>query len=134
MPAIHFSHTSLEKLLLFDYPAYFSDMDAIVAEYPLKDISDVQEIPSSVKTALDQTQRRSSWRGLYPFFLSLKKKGWQEAAHIFLFEKIRQGQIWRLFTPCLLHYDFLHILFNMAWLWILGRQIEDRIHWWKMGI
>ena len=50
------------------------------------------------------------------------------------FEKIRQGEVWRLFTPCLLHFDFLHILFNMAWLWILGKQIEERIHWKKLGL
>ena len=44
-----------------------------------------------------------------------------------LFGKIRQGEVWRLFTPVLLHGNLLHILFNMAWVWVLGRQIEQRI-------
>ncbi len=44
-----------------------------------------------------------------------------------LFTQIGKGQIWRLFTPCLLHKDLLHILFNMLWLWYLGRPIERRI-------
>jgi GlpG protein len=44
-----------------------------------------------------------------------------------LFIKIRQGELWRLFTPALLHAGLLHILFNMLWVWILGRPIEQRI-------
>lgn len=49
-----------------------------------------------------------------------------------LFTKIKEGEIWRLFTPALLHRDLLHILFNMLWLWVLGRPIEQRIGTLKM--
>src|SRR5690606_11843400 len=44
-----------------------------------------------------------------------------------LFARIRQGEIWRLISPVVLHSDLLHILFNMLWLWYLGRPIEHRI-------
>ncbi|GAA3914228.1 rhomboid family intramembrane serine protease [Litoribacillus peritrichatus] len=37
---------------------------------------------------------------------------------------LSEGQIWRLFTPALLHLSFMHILFNMLWLWEFGRKIE----------
>lgn len=40
------------------------------------------------------------------------------------FARVRQGEIWRLFTPVLLHWDFLHILFNMLWLHRLGGMVE----------
>jgi membrane associated rhomboid family serine protease len=47
------------------------------------------------------------------------------------FVKIRQGEVWRLVTPALLHGSVLHILFNMMWLWLLGRQIEERVGKWR---
>lgn len=40
--------------------------------------------------------------------------------------ELRSGQIWRLFTPMLIHFNILHILFNMLWLKDLGSMIEGR--------
>jgi GlpG protein len=41
-----------------------------------------------------------------------------------LFFEVQSGQIWRLFTPVLLHFGFIHIIFNMMWLRGLGNLIE----------
>lgn len=40
--------------------------------------------------------------------------------------EVRSGQIWRLFTPALLHFGWPHILFNLWTFWDLGRAIEQR--------
>lgn len=37
---------------------------------------------------------------------------------------LTSGQFWRLVTPAFLHFDCLHILFNMMWLRMLGMGIE----------
>lgn len=39
-------------------------------------------------------------------------------------EYLSHGQYWRLFTPVFLHFGWLHIVFNMLWMWELGKRIE----------
>ncbi len=41
-----------------------------------------------------------------------------------LMQTLKSGQIWRPITPIFLHFDVLHILFNMMWMRNLGMGIE----------
>lgn len=40
---------------------------------------------------------------------------------------IKKGQIWRTITPVFLHFDVLHLLFNMFMLFQLGRLLELKL-------
>jgi membrane associated rhomboid family serine protease len=61
------------------------------------------------------------WEGIYNQLLS--HHFWAAP----LFVQIREGQVWRLITPIFLHANLLHILFNMLWLWSLGKPVEERL-------
>ncbi|WP_133181841.1 rhomboid family intramembrane serine protease GlpG [Shewanella decolorationis] len=37
------------------------------------------------------------------------------------------SQFWRVFTPSLMHFSAMHIIFNLLWWWYLGGKIETRI-------
>lgn len=49
----------------------------------------------------------------------------QYCNHLFL--EALNGQVWRVITPIFIHHDVLHILFNMYWLYTLGKTIETKI-------
>jgi GlpG protein len=67
------------------------------------------------------------WTGFYDQIVSYFKEGKPIQINAPLFEKIKEGEISRFFTPIFLHGDLLHLLFNMTWAIVLGRQIESRI-------
>ncbi len=113
--------TKVQQEMFFDYPAAFQEVNERILALPLQDYKNVKMLPPQDKALLESSAHVKMWRGVYDYLESPKEE------HIPTFEKIKQGQVWRLFTPCLLHISFFHILFNMAWLWILGKQVEERL-------
>jgi GlpG protein len=47
---------------------------------------------------------------------------------------IRAGQLWRLVTPIFIHFDAMHIAFNLILFYQLGGVVEDRRGTWKLGL
>ena len=59
----------------------------------------------------------SNFQFLHFLFISEYRQGLPE---------IFGGQIWRLFTPIIIHFGIMHIAFNLLWLYQLGSAIEQR--------
>jgi GlpG protein len=41
-----------------------------------------------------------------------------------LSQTLASGQIWRVLSPAFLHFGWMHLIFNLMWVWYFGRQIE----------
>ena len=66
-------------------------------------------------------------RALSPYAIVLSPQGYLLQP---LAEGLADGGWWRLLTPTLLHFSWLHITFNLLWVWEVGRRIEY-IHGWR---
>lgn len=44
---------------------------------------------------------------------------------------LKEGEVWRLFTPVFVHMNWMHLLFNLLWLKDLGSLVEQRLGPWK---
>lgn len=120
--------TPLQQHFMFDYPAPNQKIDALLQEQSFKEYKDLKELPPSAVAELNAAGQIPTWQG--GLAVALRYFGKIPATQPVdgpMFTKIREGQFWRLFTPTLLHGGLLHILFNMAWAWILLRQVEERL-------
>ncbi|MDE3055685.1 MAG: rhomboid family intramembrane serine protease [Verrucomicrobiota bacterium] len=122
-----FLTTPIQELLFYDLPSPLIQLENFVEEHALVPGEKIENLAPAMQAKLTALASAPYFRGLFDWLI-LKFKGKDTAAAEGpLFLKIRQGEVWRLFSPCVLHAQFLHILFNMIWLWILGRPIEQRI-------
>lgn len=122
----------IEKFLLYDYPKFYQLIDRFLYLYGYEELEKPLDLPAEGQQLLQQINHTPFWPGFYQLVL---KGGLKEIPKSFTqyptFEKIREGQIWRLFSPCLLHGDLFHLFFNMLWLIVLGKQIEQRLTPWR---
>ncbi len=122
----------IERLLLYDYPLIMQLQDDLLKVYPKKAIDAKEPPPPEAVKLIKEIQNTPVWTGFYDRIVShIKDKDTPLSYHGPLFEKISQGQLWRLITPIFLHYDFIHIFFNLLWFMLLANQIEYRIGFWR---
>ena len=122
-----FLMTPIQTALLYDVPAPIEALEEMIGQHTVLPGQQAENLAPEVEAQLKEIEKMPYWRGFYDWVV-LKFKG-EDTSSVEgpLFSKIRQGEVWRIFSPCLLHSEFLHILFNMIWLWVLGRPIEQRI-------
>lgn len=111
----------IEKKLLYDYPELYQLIDQYITLYGTDGLEHPEQITPEGKILLEKIKKTPVWKGVYAYYFK------EEGLHAQLFGKIREGEIWRLFTPALLHADLLHLFFNMLWLLVLGKQMEQRL-------
>ncbi len=120
---------NLNLNLSYDAPSSFALLVDFFENYQMETPEELDKLPETAKEAYQKIDSIPVWTGLYGIVLDWPKTKQDLDAPMFV--KLREGEVWRLFTPCLMHGGFLHILFNMLWLWMLGRQIEERIKKWQ---
>lgn len=123
--------SKVEKKLFYDYPLKFQLADKLVYLLGVDKFLHPENL-NEADSKLYQTYLHTPyWEGLTQELLTpSKERAAQSKAP--LFEQIRKGELWRLFTPALLHANFLHIFFNMLWVVVLSFQIESRLKFWRM--
>lgn len=118
----------IDKTLLYDYPQFYELVDRFIRFYGYEGLENTRDLPSEAQALLKKIERTPFWQGFYHLALSENfPKLFEGNLGAPLFEKIGEGQIWRLFSPALLHGDIFHLFFNMLWLIVLGKQIEQRM-------
>jgi len=120
--------TPVQFALFYDVPKALEDFEKILKKYKIDPGKKLSEQTSDVKKVIEKMEHLPMWKGVYEAVVEKWKNPnmkWDFSGP--MFEKIRKGQIWRLISPIILHVSFLHLLFNMLWLWILGKQLEERI-------
>ena len=118
----------IKKVLFYDYPQAYEIIDKLAEAYGVSRLQNLNDLPEDGHILLEQYVHAPYWQGFYQKVLNFYQRNepfWNFTTP--MFEKIHEGEIWRLFTPALLHSDIFHIFFNMIWLIIFGRQIEQRV-------
>ncbi len=122
----------IDQALLYDYPSFYERLENFIKLYGFEALEEQTNLPSSAIDLLEQIKKTAFWQGAYPILIKGGLVALEEAWHsVPVFEKIRSGQYWRLFSPCLLHGDILHLFFNMTWLFVLGKEMEACLSPWR---
>ncbi|WP_408004960.1 rhomboid family intramembrane serine protease [Pseudomonas triclosanedens] len=65
-------------------------------------------------------------------FQDFRLVGEDRVMFLALSETLAAGEWWRMFTPMLIHFGWLHLAMNAMWYWELGRRIEYRQGPWML--
>lgn len=127
LPEAVFAFTPIQTSCLYDLPPFFEELTQLIQKHKPPLDQPIQALDPEIQAELSSLSHAVYWRGFYDWFILKMKTEDASEAEGELFIKIRQGEVWRTVSPCLLHAGLLHILFNMIWVWILCRPVEQRI-------
>ncbi len=117
--------TPIEGSLVYDYPPAFEYATEFFETTAIKKPEELKTLSPEEEALWNKAVNTPYWQGLYD--IVLKWPNANDQLSLPMFVKIRAGEIYRTITPIFMHGGFLHILFNMLWLYLLGRMLEERI-------
>lgn len=129
--AFFYNLTPLFMTLSYDLPPVFPLYVKFFKKHSVQSEKELRKLIDQDRTFREIEKQAPYWEGLYGLLdrsVYQKGKGLTTAP---LFIKLREKEVWRLFTPALMHGNFLHIFFNMIWLFFLGKQVEERVKKWQ---
>lgn len=127
IPEQTYAITPVQTALFFDTPKALEELEKILESDEIRLQTPGQAPDPKILAKIEEAERVPFWQGAYAWALAKAQGTTPSFLEAPLFEKISQGEVWRLLSPCFLHRDLLHILFNMLWVWILLRPVEERI-------
>jgi GlpG protein len=101
--ALQLGFTPLEQKLLFDYPVYFVNLAKFQEQYPVHTMPEIKELSPEGQAAFKKVKDAPTWKGLTDLLMKRSWSDYEQLPEGTLFGKIRQGEVWRLFSPVLLH-------------------------------
>lgn len=116
--ALPLEASPIEREFFIDWPKPYVLVDEVTETFGREIWNHPQAIPQAT---LKEIATTPIWQGFLPNFLGY------DLPKAPLFEKVSQGEFWRLFTPALLHSELFHLAFNLFWLIALGRVVEGKI-------
>lgn len=93
-----------------------------IASYPITLVLMLLTIVVSLITQLGTSYGFLGWFTITPIFVENNKLYTQS-----LMAMLDTHSYWRLLTPAFLHFSMMHLVFNLLWVWEIGRKLEMRL-------
>lgn len=119
--------TPVQNKLLYDVPGPIEKIEQSIEKNNQQDLKKIPDLSLEVQEELKEANETAYFRGFVDWALLKLRNEDSRLAEGPLFIKIREGEIWRLISPAVLHTQFFHILFNMIWLFVLAKPVEQKI-------
>ncbi len=123
-----FVPSKIEQRLLYDFPVRSEKVTQLIGQYGL------DNWPQEAVQLKDEILSTKVWHGLYEPLVMYVRGDIEKINFPPMFEKIKEGEWWRLVSPIFLHANILHLIFNVLCLLVLGKEMERMLGAGKLAL